>query len=370
MRMATTIQAQNVLVNVPNDATYTNVVVPTTEDDNLDYDDGIPRHLRLLMVGDSVTRYQYLSLVYYLRHGKWEPIDITIDHPHHIINEHEYGTWNEFFFETNDVLAPYEWCDCYRPEVSALGDIIEARYYHDPRYDNYVYFISKFGPESIHGVWEPETLSLSIPPRDDPQEQLRNNSVPVLPNWEYTWSNLGDLIARLQRGSSSLVPPTHVVLNGGLWSTDVEIRDENSQDALIEGLRDANVTIIYKTTTAERNNSALEEEQVVVDDSVAHAHGNYSRSFSIHDHRQQQQPQQQQQEEQQLLPLQPYEERLCSMADHCLDLSWTVNVPPKYYWDNLHFYEPVYRWMNYDLLTIVTGTARNNIPPPLQLLLE
>jgi hypothetical protein len=320
--------------------------------------DGIPRHLRLLMVGDSLTRYQYLSLAYYLRHGEWESAHTTAEHPRRIINEGEYDSWEAFFGETNQWLAPYEWCDCYRTNTTSVFDIVEARYYHDPRYDNYVYFIPKFGPATIQGTWEPESLSLAVAAHDgdgiehvdeesrpyNQSEHVRNASHPVPPTWQYTWSNLGELISRLQNkgNTNTFEPPTHVVLNGGIWPSDEEIRNPDDQDEMIRSLRSTNVTIIYKTTTALRNDTAGWDYKVAGPDVIAQAHN-----------------------ESQLPLLEQYEERLCSMVDHCLDLRWTSKVPPQYYWDALHFYEPVYRWMNYDLLVLLTqGVNYVPLPPP------
>ena len=34
----------------------------------------------------------------------------------------------------------------------------------------------------------------------------------------------------------------------------------------------------------------------------------------------------------------------------CLDISWTQNVADKLYWDSQHFFEPVYRVMNEEML--------------------
>jgi hypothetical protein len=60
-------------------------------------DERRPRHLRLLIAGDSVSRYQYLSLIYYLRHGVF-----WLDDTHKTINksivcEREFENWPSFF---------------------------------------------------------------------------------------------------------------------------------------------------------------------------------------------------------------------------------------------------------------------------------
>lgn len=161
----------------------------------------------------------------------------------------------------------------------------------------------------------------------------------VAPTWEYDWSTLGDYVSRLAlarrerrqddaASASAPEPPTHAVLNGGLWEKDLGIRNSTHQDALFDGLRAANVTVIYKTTTARWSEQVL----VVVDDGGCD-------------------------DDPRLLlpPLAPYEERMCSLADHCLDLRWTsrLNDPALYREDGTHFNEPVYQWMNQDLLALL-----------------
>ena len=77
-----------------------------------------PTGLRLVMLGDSVDRYQYLSLVYYLRWGQWFNTESTGESPPtfrtFLFHEKDGGSWNDYFAGTNRILLPYEACDCYR----------------------------------------------------------------------------------------------------------------------------------------------------------------------------------------------------------------------------------------------------------------
>lgn len=77
----------------------------------------------LLMIGDSLTRYQYTSLVYTLRHR--HPPEPTMFPD---MNEFTHDGWMPFFKESNAVLAPYENCDC----SYYGGRFFEHRRYHDP----------------------------------------------------------------------------------------------------------------------------------------------------------------------------------------------------------------------------------------------
>ena len=55
--------------------------------------------------------------------------------------------------------------------------------------------------------------------------------------------------------------------------------------------------------------------------------------------------------------LDPYEHEICNLVDHCLDLSWTAHLPEYMYVDQAHFVEPVYSWMNIQMLNILHGSS-------------
>jgi hypothetical protein len=93
--------------------------------------------LRVAFVGDSLTRYQYLSLAAYLRQGRW--IDDK-DVPN-LVEERQFDGWNSFYNYTNNYFQPYEQCDCQRGKYVRKG--IENRYFIDPERDNALYFFQK-----------------------------------------------------------------------------------------------------------------------------------------------------------------------------------------------------------------------------------
>jgi hypothetical protein len=96
--------------------------------------------LRVAFVGDSLTRYMYLSLATYLRRGRW----ITKKDVPNILEEKQFNNWNYFYNYTKNYLQPHEQCDCFRPEqaVHAIYTI-ENRYFIDPVQDNVLYYIQK-----------------------------------------------------------------------------------------------------------------------------------------------------------------------------------------------------------------------------------
>jgi hypothetical protein len=94
--------------------------------------------LRVAFVGDSLTRYMYLSLAAYLRRGRWvEENDVP-----NIVEEKQFSGWNHFYNYTKNYFRPYEQCDCYRP-AKLFRMAIENRYFVDPVRDNVIYYIQK-----------------------------------------------------------------------------------------------------------------------------------------------------------------------------------------------------------------------------------
>jgi hypothetical protein len=100
-----------------------------------------PRDLRVAFVGDSITRYQYMSLSYYLRFGRWLRNDVKPN----ILQEKHFGDWNEYFNYSKFALAPNEQCDCYREDGAPIRfkRTYENRYFSDPERNNYVTFLFK-----------------------------------------------------------------------------------------------------------------------------------------------------------------------------------------------------------------------------------
>jgi len=87
------------------------------------YDRVREKHLNgksILFIGDSLTRYQYLNLVYFLASGAW-----SSPFPHNE-NEKEFASWTQFYITTTQ-RNKYEICDCYRG--NSMQSIVENRYF-------------------------------------------------------------------------------------------------------------------------------------------------------------------------------------------------------------------------------------------------
>ena len=99
------------------------------------------RHHHLVMIGDSLMRHQYLSMVYIL-------LNMTI--PNHYAKQP--SSWFHHFNESMDTLKPFEFCDCYRTNTFDYDKFAENRYFRNPAYNISVTYIQYFGKDSS-GHW-------------------------------------------------------------------------------------------------------------------------------------------------------------------------------------------------------------------------
>jgi hypothetical protein len=276
-----------------------------------------PTNVSLLIVGDAVSGYGYLSLVYFLRWGRW--FDPGLEKSN-LVNEGSFDnpfhkeTFNEFFYQSNVMLQPYELCDCHKnadsPDKRKYTH--ENRYYHDPKYNNTVTFIHAFGEEiSVHGrllasdtytdrwQWSTKEKGLMSPKWSKPE-------------WSHdTWKEfITDYVGNMEP------KPAFVTLQAGSYKNSFGPKDHDSTQALIDAMKKENLHAFWKTTSY-MNTHLLDKEVNEVD------------------------------------------QYMCDVLDSCLDVSWTKGVKKEHYWDAGHFYEPVYRVMNEDMLEVMGYLPEN-----------
>lgn len=277
-----------------------------------------PRDLRIVFIGDSLTRYTYLSLVYFLRWGQWyDPSHRTP----HLVQESSFATpfhnqtWWEFSFQTNRMLYPLELCDCYRklPGKLQVNKVSNNRYFYDPEFNNAVAYLDAKGHKgSIHGrIPANDVFNLLV----KQQEQAGDFSSPVQllsPPFDnltrpFPWAYTSWADAIRQYISHLNPPPQYIVLNAGLWPNNFLYQPD-----LVSDLNDAIHTMkgqgIWKTTTYGLGGT-------VMYDSIP-----------------------------------PTDDYMCQQLDHCWNVSWTKELAGRWYWDGKHFWEPVYRAMNENFL--------------------
>ena len=275
-----------------------------------------PRNLRLVFIGDSLTRYQYLSLAYWLRYGRW--FDPSV-YPNNLLNAHSFhhdyhpnDDWNEFFIQSNRILQPFELCDCSRQERKHIA--VERRYFHESTRNNTLVYInvsgeSTLGHKGLYGRVDPRRvfeahggLSRSGLIADHERED----------EWEYR--NWGDLV-RYHVGALRLGPSAVVILNAGLHPN--RFHDSLRTASLRMALEGVSLKGIWKTTT-------FRKDQLVQTNMASDAT--------------------------QVVAMSTIDNEMCGLMDDCFDLTWMAHINPDMYYDNLHFNEPVYRILNEELL--------------------
>jgi hypothetical protein len=108
-----------------------------------------PLHNRhIVLWGDSITRYQYLSLVLYLHTGRWTAAKEGLFGDSN--GRSPFDSWAEFFNHTTSLLDGNEQCDCSR-QVPGPHTMYENRHYHDKKRNIYVTYLQKMGKNPSHG---------------------------------------------------------------------------------------------------------------------------------------------------------------------------------------------------------------------------
>jgi len=269
------------------------------EIEKIPYQDALmPRNLNILFFGDSVTRYQYLDLAYFLSQGKWnnrsERPNIVMELTH---NGPLSSRFNNFFANTNAFLKPYEQCDCYRPGgLRQVKMVTENRYFYEEENNNTLTFMVKFEDWPWTSSWDVSTVY------EDHGDMVTDRSE-WKPIHKYNW------VEAIEKFICKLEPkPSVMVFNAGLWAGH-DLRNTTLQKDIIRSLKECGITSVYKTTTKEMEAEDRE--------------------------------------------LAEYESQLCSIADYCMDLTWTGLVPAGYYTDKFHFQPEMYSLFNMQLLSLL-----------------
>lgn len=265
-----------------------------------------PCDLSIVFIGDSLSRFMYMSLVHYLRHNQWiEPTQKP-----NLVRPRDYFSgpretrfnWLPYYRASTAALAPYEACDCWREPGDPNGGrtaetLIENRYYYDPHRNNtVVYLIANGNKIPMRGHWK------------NPQQVLQNTTTnpgpwtnaSTIPPFQWNFSHWADAILN----QVAPLKPHTLVMNAGHW------RHAMTQDSYLQRVvqvaKQSVPQVIWRTTTADKKGG-----------------------FEWH---------------------LPADWALCTELD-CLNVTgWTSKLDERFYVDKLHFVEPVYRKMNELLL--------------------
>ena len=262
------------------------------------YADPRPKGLRLLFIGDSISRYHYISFTHFLRHGEW--LDPASDpNP---VNEKSYEDWQTFYESTS---GENEYCDCHRVG-SSFETAVENRYFYEPTRDNYVVYIQCL--MDMHGREDPSLITID--------RILHSNYSfhwdPKHQGWAWQYTDWADAIT--QHVAKLDLKPDYVLFNAGIWPNDMF--NPATQKRLATALKEAGIQGIWRTTSFPAQSSGqtnsvkqIREERV---------------SNGLREHK-------------------------CQV----LNVSWTKYLGQNNFWDRFHMFEPVYRVWGEDLLGIV-----------------
>ena len=164
------------------------------------------------MIGMSLIRYQYLSLVNFLEHETWIPWDggahlgsasPVVENQWRKPTDSDKEHWNRFFQGTNRVLNGNEACDCYRSSSCTALDThggwctTENRYYRKKighRKYLSVTYLQSFGPKySPRGHWNVQLSQIDI---QQEQACMVGNCTPP---WNWVYKDAGAVIFILRR---------------------------------------------------------------------------------------------------------------------------------------------------------------------------
>ena len=251
-----------------------------------------PSGLRLVMLGDSVTRYQFLMLIHYLHTGHW----VHDSMQPFLLDDESFGRgdWRVFYSNIEAYFEKeYMVCDCFRGRRWEIQKV-ENQFYRDKGcLDNSVSFYAKFGTWGFRGYHTASDINgwfqNSIGSTNETKLSIPE-SVYEQANYTFRYQEyepfLRNVVAKLEPR------PRVVVINEGLWTTDVNLSDVAVVSGIRDTIRELGMVSVYRTTTKTRGGDA---------------------------------------------GLLPHDKLCCEMFDHCLRTDWTFCSDKRDYFDQLHF---------------------------------
>ena len=254
------------------------------------------RHI--IMVGDSLMRYQYLSLIYAVKFG----VKLNDSDSKNFVREKTWSSWPEFYMTTNKILRPEEFCDCWKSEHFDYAQLIENRFFEDKEKHIKVDFMF-FNGAFLQGHWNSSADS-------DMLRMPLSEHIPVI--WR---SDLPDslntfLKYRVDKGNNSVL-----VLNAGHHRHHFNNKSYSLQIASLAAKYFSKV--IWKTTSYIIPGGRPQDNS----EEIGFSHDNI----------------------------------MCSIpAVTCLNLTWAKNVTAEHFTDFLHYTAPVYNIINAQMIELLS----------------
>eukprot|EP00981_Chlorochromonas_danica_P005016 scaffold1001_cov188-Ochromonas_danica.AAC.5 len=204
------------------------------------------RNKRISFVGDSLTRYQYLSLAWFLSSGQW------LEDPGlpSMIREKEFGSWDGFLRSTNKRMGCHEIVDAYRNDATKRSCRENRYFYH---YElNLTITLNNFFPPN------PILLSRDFPTLREFSANCMGqpNLLSFNPEANQSYADAHDFITH------KLVPfqPDYLIFNHGFWSHHL-VSQSSYLPRLQAAVSKATKYAIWKATTTELNRGAQLEDE-------------------------------------------------------------------------------------------------------------
>lgn len=109
------------------------------------------RNKKIVMIGDSRTRYQFMYFIHHIRTSRWADGDF-----HHLCCEKIYPNWESFYSAFSSIFGCSLICDCRRPilEPNKFPLAHENHHFYDEELDLHVdfYFIGNIGMSHYQGM--------------------------------------------------------------------------------------------------------------------------------------------------------------------------------------------------------------------------
>jgi hypothetical protein len=266
------------------------------------------RNQHILMVGDSLLRYQYVSLVHLLSKGEFPD---KLDPDGKILQERMFSSWAEFFTFSNGLFSSTvsgsEVCDCHRDQVwRSLAEVTENRYFRDRKNNFSITYIQYFGDTfPLHGNYRP---------RSDAKFHAAIDAGELLEASTWSYDTVQTMLTDY---ATKLVPaPTVLLLNAGFHKENyVQTTHRNS---VLTVAKTHFPRFIWKTTNA-RLSHLLSPTTITEADAL-----------------------------------------ICATPGiQCMNLNWTYYLAPQDYVDPIHFTPQIYTDVNIQFIR----TLESRDPP-------
>jgi len=208
----------------------------------------------VVLVGDSVTRYQYVDLVFWLSSGYF------YDRMPQITWEKDWKSWKSYFVGTNARLGCLEVCDCYRIGTpgswTGQADLRENRHFFHPHANFTVRFYEWLGDHVAQNV-APVPTAYSILAQCRDYDSAESCTLATFAEQVKNLSRFSDISSFL---ATVVAPeqPDHLVINGGHWPHN-SVHSATFADTVHRAAKRS----VWKTTTATRESPSLMDESVI-----------------------------------------------------------------------------------------------------------